>query len=330
MVVKKNDDMYDETVEEDNYNEFYDEAIEEEKDPYQVEEGDFTNKEGNYIFTVGNVSSGKSTLQNFLIRRLWSKSDINLEYGHTTNDHQQEAILNNWVKSGKKGILPPRTKQGVIQEFNLTISQKRKKRLDVSLIEISGEDIISIIPSLDSAKKPSVHKHLDRYLTANNKINKRFVFVSDGEKHTKGVRTNVDGISEDILFSTFLRYLLSDTQKGLKDINVLFVIAKWDTIKEDYKNNDTKYMHDNFPNTLSILDSERVTSMLLPFSVGKIEETLTDKEHEYENRIVVEDTTYVDRLIQWVYNTFTGETLTNFPPIKPNFMYRVAKLFGIR
>jgi hypothetical protein len=90
-------------------------------------------------------------------------------------------------------------------------------------------------------------------------------------------------------------------------------------------------MHDNFPNTLSILDGSRVTVMFLPFTVGKIEEILIDEEHQmYENRIVVEDTTYVDRLIQWVYNTFTGETLINFPPIKPSFIYRVAKLFGIR
>ena len=240
MVVKKNDDLYDQTVEEDNYDEFYDESIEEEKDEYQVQEEDFANKEGNYIFTVGNVSSGKSTLQNFLIYRLWSKNDINFEYGHTTNDHRQKAVLNNWVDSFRKGILPARTKKGVIQEFNIAMSQKRKKPLDVNFIEISGEDIKSIIPSLDPGQKPSVHKYLDRYLTANNKINKRFVFVSDGEKHTKGVRTNVDNISEDILFSSFLRYLLSDTQKGLKKINVLFVISKWDTIREDYKNNFRK------------------------------------------------------------------------------------------
>lgn len=133
------------------------------------------------------------------------------------------------------------------------------------------------------------------------------------------------------MFSSFLRYLLSDTQKGLKELNILFVISKWDTVREDYNNNYKSYIKYNFPNTYSILRGRRVTVMYLPFTVGKIEEQLIDEEtHEYQKRIVSLDNTYVDRLIQWVYNTYTGETLRGLPPIKPGVLYRIAKFFGIR
>ncbi len=329
MVVDKHESFLEETHSEMN-DDFLNQSIEEEQDDYQVLEEDFSNKEGNYIFTVGNVSSGKSTLQNLMIYRLWSKDDINFEYGHHSNDHRQKALLSNWVDAFRKGILPPRTKQGLIQEFNISISQKRKKPLDLNFIEISGEDIKSIVPSLDSSTKPSVHNFLDRYLTESNNINKRFIFVSNGEEHQRGNKTN-DNLSEDILFDSFLRYLLSDSQKGLKKLNILFVIAKWDTVREDYKNDYKKYLKDNFPQTLSILDGERVTVMYLPFTVGKIEEQLVDKDnHVYENRIVRLENAYVDRLIQWTYNTFTGEVLNNFPPIKPSLLYRIAKSLGIR
>ena len=307
---------------------FHDGNLEEE---YQVNEEDFSKKEGNYIFTVGNVSSGKSTLQNLLIYRLWSKNDISFEYGNNTSDHRHNAIINKWVDSFKQGILPKRTQQGIIQEFNIAISQKGKRKLDVNFLEISGEDIKSIVPSLDSDKKPSVHNFLDRYLMPENGINKRFIFVSDGEKHKRGITANVNNVSEDILFDAFLRYLLSDTQKGLKTLNILFVISKWDTVREDYKNDFQKYLKQNFPQTLSILDSDRITIMYLPFTVGKIEERVIDKDKDmYEHRIVAFENTYIDRLIQWVYNTYTGETLKGLPPIKPSLLYRIAKMLGIR
>ncbi len=309
-------------------NNFYQDA---EEEIYQVTDEELASKEGNYIFTIGNVSSGKSTIQNLLIYRLWSKEDIVFEHGNHISDHRHSAIVQEWISNLNQGILPKRTQQGLIQEFNISIGQKGKKKLDVNFIEISGEDIKSIVPTLSLDKKPSVHKHLDRYLTANNRINKRFIFISDGEKHKKGIQSSESGVSEDILFDAFLKYLLSDTQKGLENLNILFVISKWDTVREDYKNDEVKYFRENFPQTKSILDGSRVTSMLLPFTVGKIDEVLIDKEKQkYENRIVSLENRYVDRLIQWIYNTFTNETLKGLPPIKPSLLYRLAKSLGIR
>lgn len=300
-------------------------------DKYQVLEEDFSHKEGNYIFTVGNVSSGKSTLQNLLIYRLWSKDDIFFEYGNNISDHRHNAIINEWVDAFKQGVLPERTKQGVIQDFNIEISQKGKKKLDVNFLEISGEDIKSIVPSANSDNKPSVHSFLDKYLSPENGLNKRFIFVSDGEKHKKGINSIGDSFSEDTLFDAFLRYLLSDTQKALKEINILFVISKWDVVRDDYKNDIQRYLKQNFPQTLSILDGNRVKVMFLPFTVGKIEEKLIDPENNtYEHRITSLENTHIDRLIQWIYNTYTGETLRGFPPIRHSLLFRIAKMLGIR
>jgi hypothetical protein len=302
-------------------------ASEDEVEVYKIKDEELATREGNYIFTIGNVSSGKSTLQALLLTRLWSLENITFKYGNSIQDHRHNAIIEGWINSIKKGILPKRSDQGYIQEFNIFIGQKGKKSVEVNFLEMSGEDIISIVPTLKE-EQPKVHGHLDALLRSNNNINKRFIFISDGERHKRG--SIIQGkISEDILFYNFLRYLFNE--KELQSLNILFIISKWDTVKEDYKNNAMKYFKENFPQTKSIFDSNRVTSMLLPFTVGKIVEKPVDKKNNiYENRIVSLENIYVDRLIQWIYHTYTGETLKGLPPIKPSFLYKLAKMLGLR
>jgi hypothetical protein len=306
----------------------YDEVVpRNEYEVYKIKDEELAVKEGNYVFTIGNVSSGKSTLQALLLTRLWSLDNIIFKYGNTVQDHRHNAIIEGWIDSINNGVLPKRSDQGYIQEFNISIGQEGKKNVEINFLEMSGEDIESIVPTLQG-EHPKVHSHLDSLLKPNNNINKRFIFISDGERHKRGV-IDRNKVSEDILFYNFLKYLFNE--KNLQDINILFVISKWDTVRNDYRYDALKYFKENFPQTKSIFDGNNVTSMLLPFTVGRIEEKLVDeKNNTFENRIVSLEGVYIDRLIQWIYHTYTNESLNGLPPIKPSLLYRIAKMLGLR
>ena len=139
---------------------------------------------GNFLFTVGGVASGKSTLQNFLIHRL--HVDENIHFDRTSRDGKtaSEAYLNAWVHNIAAGYLPERTQKGVLREFNVRFGQRGRPKLDFSFIEIAGEDIRSIVPTADQ-KQPKLNDHLERYLRLGG-VNKRFLFISDASRNRLG------------------------------------------------------------------------------------------------------------------------------------------------
>jgi energy-coupling factor transporter ATP-binding protein EcfA2 len=299
---------------------------------YAVTDDELASKRGNFVFTVGNVASGKSTLQSLLVARLWSREDINFLYNCQKGDHRHDHLLNEWVDNIRHGILPPRTKQGRLQEFNISFGQLKKKPLDVSFLEISGEDIKSIVPALDPDDRPRLNSQLVEYLRAKkSRINKRFIFVSDCQANKE--RTEHSGrrtTSEDILFNSLLRYLLGKDGLAMERLNLLFVAAKWDTVEKEYRS-VSQYFARHFPQTRAVLQSERCTAVYVPFSVG----TLADVEvvdddsqgRHFEKRIVSLEAFYIDVVIQWLYHSFTGNQLRNMPSIRKSWIDKIKRLF---
>jgi hypothetical protein len=276
---------------------------------------------GNFVFTVGSVASGKSTLQNFLVHRL--HVDENIHFDRTSSDGNtvSEAYLNAWVQNIAAGFLPDRTRKGVLREFNVRFGQRGRPSLDFSFIEIAGEDIRSIVPSA-SQKQPRLHEHLERYLRQKG-VNKRFVFVSDSSRN----RLGKGRFEEDLLFDTLIRYLLSDTGIGLKTLNLLFIAAKWDVVRNEYKS-DAQYFRTNFPQTRStIKSSPRIRASYMPFSVGEV---VLEKRESGESvaRLKSIERRYVELLINWIYHTFTGRELKGYPKVTVSFWDRVRDYFA--
>ncbi len=266
-----------------------------EENGFIVHESDINNKKGNYIFTVGNVGSGKSTLQNIMIYRLFSAINIDFSVMNHYGDERHDYILNQWISNIKKGVLPERSKQGVLQEFNISISQKNKRKLNLNFLEISGEDIKSIVPTFEKDHKAKINALLENYLKL-KRINKKFIFISDASKNRKiGMRT---AESEDILFNHFLHYLLTPNGLNLKRIDVLFVASKWDLVKTEYRS-VSQYFNQHLPQTMSILNSNKCHLTMMPFSIGEV----TDQ------RITSLESIYIERLIQWIYYNFTYNQL---------------------
>jgi hypothetical protein len=286
---------------------------------HQVNSTDIDSKQGNYIFTVGEVSSGKSVLLHLIMHRLWKKPDVIFEPACIDDDPIQKKIINDWIIECDNGILPDRTAAGSLQEFNVTIGQDNKKKLTVNFIEMSGEDVISIVPNLTpDDNPPEVHQDLIRYLKLRKgQLNKRFIFISD----TTNTGTE-KCYSEDTLFYEFTRFLIKNI--GLKKIVVLFVASKWDLSQKNYKTVG-QYFKAKFPQTISILKAANCNATYTSFSAGSIRETEQDGQSIIRiNRL---DTGYTDFVIQWIYYTFTGNYLNNMKKIKKSVWDKTVDLF---
>lgn len=286
---------------------------------YRVTEGDIGAASGNYIFTVGDVSCGKTTLQNILIYRLWTNESIIFEYAHSRGDHRHNALLNDWVTSFAQGEFPERTNKGLLQEFNVSFGQSKRKPVKMNYLEISGEDIKSIVPGL-TTQKPALNSQLNQYLKL-DKINKRFIFVSDCELHASG-QSNQAGLAEDILFNELLEYLASPHGIGLKRINILFVAAKWDLVKDQYHGGAEEYFRRHFPQTRAFAKRPGIHAAYIPFTIGTVD--LQEEEGgRMTQRIKSLENRYVDLMIQWIYNSYTGHSLLGFPKIVPTYLDRL-------
>lgn len=293
---------------------------------YCVENAQIKDRNGNYIFTVGNVGCGKSTIQSMLVSRLWHREDISFGYHNCEGDHRHDKVLNDMVTSMHRGILPDRTKQGRLQEFAISMAQKGKKPLELNFLEISGEDIRSIVPTFSAIDRPMLNSQLVEYLKVpTSQINKRFIFVSDAEEHRKGKISNSD-VPEDILFNELLRYLLGKDTLAMQKINVFFVVAKWDLVKNEYSSLD-EYISRNFPQTRGILNSDRCTVRFVPFSVGEFEDEWDENEQIFQQRIKSLNSHYIDYLLHAIYHSFTRNELNNFPRINRTLRDRIMGIF---
>ena len=276
---------------------------------------------GNFLFTVGSVASGKSTLQNFLVHRLHVDENIHFDRTSSDGNTASEAYLNAWVQNIAAGYLPERTHKGVLREFNVRFGQRGKPNLDFSFIEIAGEDIRSIVPTAEH-KQPRLHEHLERYLRQGG-VNKRFLFVSDASRN----RLGKGRFEEDVLFDTLIRYLLSDTGVGLRKLNLLFIAAKWDVVQNEYKS-DRQYFQTNFPQTRSTIKaSPKIHASYMPFSVGTV--VVERRENgEAVSRLKAVEKRYAELLISWIYHSFTQRHLKGYPRVTLSFWDRIKDYFA--
>ena len=290
---------------------------------YQVDPGKIDGRSGNFLFTVGSPSSGKSTLQSYLVYRLWSHSNVSFDYSNTDGNNDHDVILNGWVQNFANGYLPKRNPQGILQEFNVQYGQPSRPTLAFNFIEISGEDIRSIVPTV-AGNEPQLHPLLEQYLRLGG-TRKRFLFISDASNNRAGAAGETKALEEDVLFDHLIRYLLSDVGVKLKKLEILFVATKWDVVSNEYPS-ERAYFDQNFPQTQSrVKNSRRIKAAYMPFSVGEVYHKAVGDEQIPMVRSL--DKRYVDILIHWIFRSFTQRPLKGFPKTKATIWDKVRDWF---
>ncbi len=290
---------------------------------YEVDPGKIDGRSGNFLFTVGSPSSGKSTLQSYLVYRLWSHSNVSFDYSNADGNNDHDVILNGWVQNFANGYLPKRNPQGILQEFNVQYGQPGRPTLAFNFIEISGEDIRSIVPTV-AGNEPQLHPLLEQYLRLGG-TRKRFLFISDASNNRACAAGETKALEEDVLFDHLIRYLLSDVGVKLKKLEILFVATKWDVVSNEYPS-ERAYFNQNFPQTQSrVKNSRRIQAAYMPFSVGEVyHKTVGDEQIPMVRSL---DKRYVDILIHWIFHSFTQRPLKGFPKTKATIWDKVRDWF---
>ena len=114
---------------------------------------------------------------------------------------------------------------------------------------------------------------------------------------------------------------------GLRNLNILFIAAKWDVVQNEYKS-DRQYFRTNFPQTRStVLSSPRIKARYLPFSVGEV---VLEKRESGESvaRLKSIEKRYVEFLISWIYHSFTQRQLKGYPRVNLRLWDRIKNFFA--
>lgn len=271
---------------------------------------------GHCLVTIGVVGCGKSTLQNALIHRL--HTDERVQFHMQGGDVAEQQELRDWVYRFDRKELPPRTPVGLLQKFSIEFGQK--KRLPrLNFMEISGEEIESILPT-DDNPTPRFNERLEDILLDRN-LNKLFVFVSDSSRYQDATgQTDVDTgkprLYEDMLFNALLLHF---KDVGLGKLNILFLAGKWDKVR--HQNQDPeKFFKTNFPQTRSTIrySSGNIKIQYIRFTIGRV--------HEDENWILSHDFTPIERVIQWIHQGCTRTPLKGYPRMRPTLWGKIKAL----
>jgi len=279
-----------------------------------IDDVDQSNRWGNYVLTVGNINSGKSTLQQWLVTWFFTKGVTQATFKPIDGAQDPVKKLYDMVNRTLRGEFPASTLIGKQEEFQLSITPKDKKKLplDFGFFEISGEDLKQVIPDETNAFQPYLPSSINRFLD-NKKIRFTLLFVSNAEAHAKFKQnkqtTLPDQLEEDALFCSFMDYLERNFGNKFKRAPILLCISKWDYAKQHFSNDPNTYFKKALPQTYTrflIKHQQKIPVMSVPFSVGRIRH----QGGESKRAIVEEiDDTSTQLIASWIYRSFTRKDL---------------------
>jgi len=272
---------------------------------------------GNYVFTIGKMRSGKSTLNSHMLRYLDGVGPYSVRHVHTHEDERQKVIARNfWIRMREiwaSNEFPERNVSGTFYELLFEVTPKNKKFPPVKFgfVEISGEDLEPFfktgdtLPDLDSVL-PQLASFMEN---ERNKI--AFLFICRGD----------DPTNVDTLFGEFLKYLqdrfpramarttslaivVSDPQKiapTLKKEILEFRAANSDQLREiDFIRGFLKGTYAQF----QILNRKK-SARVAQFYVGEVRQQGPEK----KPKIVNPDFRDAAGLFEWLYFRFSNRRI---------------------
>lgn len=222
----------------------------------------------NYIFTFGNIGSGKSTF--IAVALTYLANNVAIYY----NPNQEEGADFAYTLLDRidKYSFPNASVPGDVTEIDMWVeytNHKEVSRQRFTFLEMAGADLIDIYKK----EKDDFKKKIDRYLH----ISKAIIVITDVNKAKQ----------DDMLLHRFLGYLES---RKLGHIPIILLINKWDEVlpsDDDYKVFCERYL----PLTINMLKATNFEQpRVFTFSIGEV----------HNNKIIKLEYSNVKEILQWI------------------------------
>lgn len=270
-------------------------------------------EDSNYVFFFGLPGSGKSAIIGSILRMLHENSanigSFILNDGSRVKENNLcKTLLNNGAKIidgvlqgfNKREFMARTTKGDVIVVNGRFIpdehifSKTRYPQLDVTFLDVSGEDLETIQINDGAGKLPS---HINIFL----KLARLPLLIVLVVPHNNAVKDK-DKAYTDRLMAKFLNQVHNRTSRdNLKKPRIILLVTQWDSYSGKYVNNVKEFAKDKLPATYALLNKD--VDLVSEYSIGHV---IEDDAIPYID-VFYED--YPTRLWNRIYETFTGKRL---------------------
>lgn len=246
-------------------------------------------KDTHYIFTFGYTGSGKSTVLAALVLYL------KMKYAAIPNPDDNEdgaKLVLKMVKQLKRGIFPKATNVDEVIEFDISFSTDGGEPINLTFIEMAGENLKSYDPSVDGL---DILDAIDVYLNCPD-ISISFLLVGDYLKVTRKMPLDKEE-DQDGLLNIFMSRLC---RRSVDTSNVGLILSKFD---DDYASKE-KLQHvieNHMQETYAFLKSQHVESpIVFPFTIGEVNSDVLSEEEGAIKSIELGD---CEPIVDWIINT---------------------------
>ncbi|MFZ1107861.1 MAG: hypothetical protein WAN43_05900 [Rhodomicrobium sp.] len=261
---------------------------------------------GNYVLVAGKTGSGKSTVQNCLVRYMTTvEKTFSVEPVPADKSVDGRDILDEWAALWDEGKLAPETAAGQPKDHVYRLrpgkQHKDKPTIEIGFIEISGADLEALAAAVGEEAPALPAKPAG--VLGNAAIKPVLVLVCDAAEPAGAAPT------QDALFAAFIARLKSEFGEAVVSRCPVLLLATRLGQGEAAGTDLASFAGENLPATLAALQDWRAGYALAELDVGAIE-TAPDGEP------LLPSPKFDDaaKIFRWVYFQFT-----RYPVVDPFF-----------
>lgn len=261
----------------------------------------------NYVFLFGSPASGKSYITTSLIYYLQTCALGRVRFPES-NEKEAQILLEENYKRFHDGKLLDRTNTAAPPyeiDIVFTPNERRSPPMKITFLEMAGENLNKVKILKEDPGSGKLPDDINIYLQCPD-INLIFFLVAD--------HNNAN--NDSVLIDRFLNYVNNQNDR-FGSTNNLLLITKWDTYPNKGQQSAGDFARIEMKQVMSYLKMHKIKNAVTSYSVGLIKREKKDgKEYEKIHTVETESASIV---IQWLYETITGQTLKPKPTLWERF-----------
>ncbi len=250
-----------------------------------------------YVFLFGKTQAGKTAIASSLIHHL--QRDLQGDFGLVRNEQNVEGEkLGRQIQSLiQEGRFPNRTSVGAVTHIDLQYRPRdvRKEQVNVTLIEMSGEDLHELVVD----QKSKLPDNIEVFFKAGN-ISMIFMLITSAAEAQK----------DENLMLQFMDYLASKDKKFTQS-RIILLISQWDKYFGLNPETVAEFLESKLPAVYAKINRPDASNAIAKYTLGDVESNVDGKPF-----IRVFDHESPKMLWNWLYATITGYPLSD-PPVVP-------------